>query len=364
MEKLVRRAGIVSIGKYAPSNVVSNFDLEKLGIDTSDEWIRTRTGINERRIVNNGTRQSDMSLHASREALMRVGWSPSDLDLIIVATVTPDFIFPASANTLAAKLGAIGVPSYDLMNACSGFIYALNHGVTAIESGRADRVLVVGSELMSSITNWQDRTTAVLFGDGAGAVLLEQVEEPYGFNGFILGSDGRYGDLLYMPGGGSVNPASHETVENRSHFVHMNGGEVFKLAVRKMGEVSIDLLRKEGISPAELGCFIPHQANIRIIDATTKRLNLRPDQIFNNIQKYGNTTAATIPIAMYEAEEEGRLVKGDWVLSVTFGAGLTWGGTLMRWAIDKLPDGISSMDEDSVFDSYDRLKPGKDFHRL
>jgi 3-oxoacyl-[acyl-carrier-protein] synthase-3 len=344
---------------------VTNFDLEEMGIDTSDDWIRTRTGIHERRIVTNGLRQSDLSLHASREALMRVGWSPDDLDLIIVATVTPDHIFPASANTLAAKLGAVGVGSFDLVNACSGFIYGIFQASAAIESGRANRVLVVGSEIMSSILDWEDRATCVLFGDGAAAVCLEAVEEPYGFRDFILGSDGRYGDLLYMPGGGSAMPASNDSIDRRQHFIKMNGGEVFKFAVKKMKEVSEELLERAGITPEDIGVFIPHQANIRIIDACTKRLGLKKHQVVTNIHKYGNTTSATIPTAIYEAEAEGRINKGDWILLVTFGAGLTWGGTLMQWAVDKLPSGTSFMSDDAAYDSYSSsLRPGQDFNRL
>lgn len=359
-----KHAGIVSIGKYMPPAVLTNFDLEEI-VDTSNEWIIERTGIRERHIVRNGERQSDLSLNASREALARVGWSPSDLDLVVVGTVTPDHIFPSSANMLAGKLGVIGPPSFDVLAACSGFMYSLFLAVCAIESGRAKRVLVVGSEIMTSITNWEDRSTCVLFGDGAGAVLLEEVDEPYGIVDITIGSDGRHFDLLNMPAGGSAHPATHETVEKNMHKLHMQGQETYKLAVKSMLRVSRDLMERFNVSSEELGCFIGHQANLRIIDAVTKRLHLAPEQIFNNIERYGNTTSATIPTCLYEAEMQGRIQKGDWVLLVSFGAGLTWSGALVKWAVDPLPiieDGVAA---DVVSDKYSqKLKPGREWPRL
>ncbi|HDS30156.1 MAG TPA: ketoacyl-ACP synthase III [Firmicutes bacterium] len=359
-KKIVRRAGIVSVGKYMPPNVVTNFDLEKI-VDTSDEWIRERTGIIERHMVKNGEKQSDLALIASREALARAGWSPKDLDMIIVGTVTPDHIFPSSANLLAGKLGAIGAPSYDVLAACSGFLYSLWQGVVAIESGRADRVLVVGSEIMSTLINWEDRSTCVLFGDGAGVVLLKAVDAPYGIHDMEIGSDGRFYDLLHMKAGGSAYPATHETVEKRMHTLYMEGSEVFKLAVRKMTEISESLLERNRIRPEQLGCFIAHQANIRIIDSTTKRLRLKPNQVYNNIDKYGNTTSATIPTCLYEAEEQGMIKKGDWVLLISFGAGLTWGGILMKWAVDRLPK-TEEVAVDTVSDVLStKLRPGGDW---
>jgi 3-oxoacyl-[acyl-carrier-protein] synthase-3 len=281
-----------------------------------------------------------------------------------VGTVTPDHIFPSSANTLAGKLGVIGPPSFDVLAACSGFIYALYQAVCSIESGRADRVLVVGSEVMSSIFDWEDRATCVLFGDGAGAVLLEPVREPLGIVDMILGSDGRHYDILNMPAGGSALPASHETIDKHQHYLKMNGAEVFKLAVRQMGDVSTTLLGRNRLRPQDISCFIAHQANARIIEATAKRLGLRPNQVYNNIDKYANTTSATIPTCLYEAEAEGRIRKGDWVLLVTFGAGLTWGGILMRWAARRLPKGELPKTPDTASDFLpDRLRPGREWEQ-
>ncbi len=345
-----------------PKTVLTNRDLEEI-VDTSDDWIVERTGIRERRVARNGERQSDLGHMASREALARAGWDAEDLDMIIVATVTPDYIVPSSANTLAGKLGAIGAASSDTLAACSGFLYAMYQGVTAIESGRADRVLVVGSELMTTITNWGDRSTCVLFGDGAGAILLAPVPEPLGVVDMLLGSDGRYEELLRMRAGGSAFPASHETVDKGWHYLEMEGPEVFKLAVRSMLQVSSTLLERNRIKPSRLGCFIGHQANLRIIEAVTKRLGLKPSQVYNNIDRYGNTTSATIPTCIYEAEMEGKIRKGDWVLLVSFGAGLTWAGILLRWAVGRLPrlEEKAALPSDTAVDTYpDRLKPGRD----
>jgi 3-oxoacyl-[acyl-carrier-protein] synthase-3 len=362
--KPVRRVQVVSIGKYMPPDILTNADLEKI-VDTTDEWITERTGIKERHIVKNGLRQSDLSLNASREALARVGWSPTDLDVIVVGTVTPDQIFPSSANILAGKLGAIGVPSWDVLAACSGFMYALYQGIVSIESGRADRALVVGSEVMTSIVNWEDRSTCVLFGDGASALLLEATEEPYGIWDIEIGSDGRYPKLLYMLGGGSAYPPTHETVDKKYSTLRMEGQETFKVAVRTMLKVSNEIMQRNDIKVEDIGVYIAHQANLRIIEAVTNKLGLRPDQVYNNISKYGNTTSATIPSCLYEAEMIGKIKKGDWVLLVSFGAGLTWAGALIKWGIDKLPllsDELESID--SVTEIYsDRLKPGRDWQR-
>lgn len=362
-DRKIRRAGIVSVGQYVPETVLSNLDLEKM-VDTSDDWIVERTGIRQRHVVQNGQYQSDLALRASREALARAGWSPRDLDYIVVGTVTPDHIFPCSANILGAKLGAVGVPSYDVLAACSGFLYALHQATAAIEAGRVRRALVVGSEAMSSIIDWEDRTTCVIFGDAAGAVLLEAVSEPFGIVDMILGSDGRHQKILHMPAGGSACPASHETVEKRQHFVRMEGREVFKLAVRKMGEVGEELLTRNRVRPSQLGCFIAHQANSRIVDATAKRLKLKPQQVYSNIQRYGNTTAATIPTCIYEAEAEGKIKRGDWVLLVSFGAGLTWAGVLMKWAVKPLPKLEEEVLAGMAYDSYsEELKPGRGWPR-
>jgi len=359
----VSRAAIVSVGKYMPPDILTNQDLERI-VDTSDDWITARTGIKQRRIVRNGQRQSDLAEKASREALTRIGWSADDLDMIVVGTVTPDHIFPSSANTLGAKLGAIGVPSFDVLAACSGFMYAFYQGVTAIESGRAERVLVVGSEVMSSITDWTNRSTCVLFGDGAGAVLLEATDGPNGIIDMEMGSDGRYFNILHMKAGGSAHPPSHETVDKGWHVVEMEGQETFKLAVRQMYETAKDLLDRNRVKPTRLGLFIGHQANLRIIDAVTKRLKLRPNQVYNNIERYGNTTSATIPSCIYEAEAEGRIRKGDWMLLVSFGAGLTWGGALMKWAVNPLPKIKPIEDDELPYETYpDRLRPGREWQK-
>ncbi len=347
---------------YMPPKVLTNFDLEKM-VDTTDEWIRERTGVCERRLAVNGECQSDLSALASREALARVGWDPKDLDAIVVGTVTPDHIFPSSANMLAGKLGAIGTPSYDVLAACSGFMYALWQGIMTIESGRADKVLVVGSEIMNRIIDWDDRATCVLFGDGAGAVLLEAVEEPYGVMDIEIGSDGRYYDLLHMEAGGSTYPSSHESVEKDMHYLRMAGAEVYKLAVRKMTEVSKVLMERNNVKPEDISCFITHQANARISEATAKRLKLKPEQLYSNINRYGNTTSATIPTCIYEAEAEGRIKKGDCVLLASFGAGLTWAGILMRWAADPLPkyeENYAAMAMESL---PEKLKPIRDWNR-
>lgn len=347
-----------------PSRVLTNADLEKM-VDTSDEWIVERTGIRERRIVANGELQSDLSFFASKEALDRIGYESEQIDQIIVATVTPDHIFPSSSNTLAAKLGVIGPPSVDIVAACSGFIYALHFGVCAIESGRADRVLVVGSEVMSSIVDWKDRNTCVLFGDAAGAVLLEPVDHRYGIFDIYIGSDGREDQILKMEAGGSALPASYETVEKRQHFVKMNGPEVFKIAVRKMDEVASLLLERNRLKPHDVRLFIFHQANLRIIEAVGKRLGIKPSQLYNNIESYGNTTSATIPTCLYEAEAEKRIRRGDLVMVVTFGAGLTWGGALMRWAIKPLPKSstVSARDQQASDYYSDRLRPDREWRK-
>jgi 3-oxoacyl-[acyl-carrier-protein] synthase III len=361
--RIVRRAGIVSLGRYMPSRVLTNADLETM-VDTTNEWILERTGIRERRLVREGEHQSDLAFKACREALDRVGVKPSEIDQVIVATVTPDHIFPSSANTLAGKLGIIGAPSNDITAACSGFVYALHQGVCAVECGRANRVLVVGSEVMSKIVDWNDRNTCVLFGDGAAAVLIEPVREPYGIVDITIGSDGRYYDILHMSAGGSDLPASHDTVNKRQHYLSMSGPEVFKLAVRQMGDVAATLLERNRLRPHDLSCFIAHQANERILEATAKRIKLRPNQVFNNIQWYGNTTSATIPSCMYDAESIGMIKRGGWVMIVTFGGGLTWGGALMRWAAPKLPKPEPELSGQSASEIYsDSLKPGQDWNR-
>ena len=348
-----------------PSRVLTNADLERI-VDTSDEWIVERTGIRERRLIEDGQRQSDLGNYAAQEALDRAGVRPDQVDLVIVGTVTPDHSFPSSANTIAGKLGIVGPPSFDITAACSGFAYAMHQGVCAVESGRADRVLVIGSEVMSSIVDWSNRNTCVLFGDGAGAVLLEEVREPFGIVDIVIGSDGRdrYYEILNMPAGGSAMPPSRDTVENGLHYLRMNGSEVYKLAVKNMCDISNMLMRRNRLRASDIGCFVAHQANLRIIEASAKRLGLKPSQVYTNIQRYGNTTSATIPTALYEAEAEGKIRRGSWVLCVTFGAGLTWGGFLMRWAVRPLPKPAALAGARAASDSYlEQLRPDRDWER-
>jgi 3-oxoacyl-[acyl-carrier-protein] synthase-3 len=302
-------------------------------VETTDEWILTRTGIRERHVVDKGVATSDLATEAAKCALAHRGLKPADLDAIIVATVTPDMFFPATACLVQHKLGAPGVWGFDLSAACSAFVYALQAGAKFVESGAHKKVMVIGSDVMSSILDYTDRATCILFGDGAGAVILEPAEDGVGILDFQHEIDGSGGCSLYMPGGGSLNPSTHETVDKKMHVVHQDGQAVFKFAVRKMGEVCETLLKRNGVTAKDIDCFIPHQANQRIIKATADRLGLNPESIIINIDRYGNTTAATIPLAMHTAVEEGRLKKGDLVLLASVGAGFTVGATLLRWTI-------------------------------
>jgi 3-oxoacyl-[acyl-carrier-protein] synthase III len=326
-----RRAAITSLGLCVPERVVTNADLEKI-VDTSDEWIRTRTGIEERRYVEPGTPTSELALRAAREALERRGIAPGEVELIIVATVTPDMVFPATACVLQDKLKATGAWGFDISAACSGFVYALTLGAQFVQNGAHRKVLVVGADVMTSILDFQDRTTCILFGDGAGAVLLEPAEDGTGVLDFLNEVDGSGGCYLNMPAGGSLRPASHETVEKRMHFVRQEGPHVFKYAVRKFAEASLRILERNGFGPEQLDLFVAHQANVRIIDAAMARLGLPEEKVVKNIHKYGNTTAATIPLALGTALDEGRLEKGDLVLLAAVGAGFTVGATLLRWS--------------------------------
>ncbi|MBI4456201.1 MAG: ketoacyl-ACP synthase III [Acidobacteria bacterium] len=328
-----RNAKITAVGKYLPEKRLNNIDLENL-VETSDSWIVERTGILERRIVSNGQTNSDMAAAAARRILEERQMGADEIDLIIVATVTPDMFFPSTACVLQEKIGATRAWGFDLLGACSGFLYALASGAQFISTGTYQKVLIVGSDVMSSIINFRDRATCVLFGDGAGAVLLEPTEkDEEGIFDFLLKSDGRGGKFLYMPAGGSLNPASHETIDRNMHYVHQDGRQVFKLAIKGMVEVSREILERHGYTGADLALYVPHQANLRIIQASVEKLNLRPDQVMVNIQKYANTTAGTIPICLAEAREENRLKKGDLVLLTSFGAGLTWGSILLRWEL-------------------------------
>lgn len=327
------RAQITALGTYVPPRVLTNNDFAKM-VDTSDEWIRTRTGIRERHIVDNGVATSDLAVEAARSALAERKIEASEIEAIIVATVTPDMLFPATACLVQYKLGMKGAWGFDLSAACSAFVYALQTGAQFVSTGTHKKVLVIGSDVMSSILDYSDRATSILFGDGAGAVIVEPAaNHTDGIIDSVHEIDGSGGCSLYMPGGGSLHPSTHETVDKKMHFVHQDGQAVFKYAVRKMGEVCERLLKRNGVNPAAIDCFIPHQANQRIIKATAERLGLRPESVIINIDRYGNTTAATIPLAMGTARQEGKLKKGDLVLLASVGAGFTVGATLLRWTI-------------------------------
>jgi 3-oxoacyl-[acyl-carrier-protein] synthase-3 len=325
------RASITSLGRYVPDRVMSNADLEKI-VDTNDEWIRTRTGIQERRIVEPGTPTSELAARAAREALEKRGIAASELDLIIVATVTPDMIFPATACILQEKLKATKAWGFDISAACSGFLYALTMGAQFIESGAHKKVLVIGADVMTSILDYGDRTTCVLFGDGAGAVLLEPSAAGDGLIDYLHEVDGAGSCHLYMAAGGSLRPASHETVDKKMHFVRQDGAHVFKYAVRKFAETSRALLERNGVTTEQVDCFVAHQANIRIIEAAQERLGLPDAKVVKNIHRFGNTTAATIPLALGTGLEEKKLKGGDLLLMASVGAGFTVGSALVRWS--------------------------------
>lgn len=321
---------ITGLATFVPAKILRNSDFEKL-VDTTNEWILDRTGIEERHIVEKGTATSDLSAEAVKKLLAQKNLTPDDIDLLIIATVTPDMFFPSTACLVQHKIGATRLWGFDLSGACSGFLYALNTGAQFVQAGTCKRVVVVGADVMSSIINYQDRSTCVLFGDGAGAVLLEPCEEGQGIIDFMGEIDGAGGEHLNMPAGGSLCPASHETVEKKMHYVHQQGQQVFKYAVKKMGEYSTLLLERNGIPFEQVDLFIAHQANLRIINATAERLNLSDDKVIRNIHKYGNTTAATIPLAMQDAIAQGKLRPGSTVLLAAVGAGYTVGSMVLRW---------------------------------
>ena len=326
------RAKISALATYVPPRILSNSDLEKM-VETSDEWITSRTGIRERHIVDKGTATSDLAVAAAQKALAERGLTPNDVEAIVVGTVTPDMLFPSTACVVQHKLGAKGAWGFDLSAACSAFVYALQAGAQFIATGAHKKVLVIGADVMSSIIDYTDRATCVIFGDGAGAVLLEPAEDDsVGLIDFMHEIDGSGGCALYMPGGGSLHPSTHETVEKKMHYVHQDGQAVFKYAVRKMADLCEKILQRNGIKGSDIDAFIPHQANRRIITATADRLKLKPESVIINIDRYGNTTAATIPLAMETAREEGKLKKGSLVLLASVGAGFTTGVTLLRWA--------------------------------
>ncbi len=330
----LQRVKISALGTYVPPRLLTNADLEKM-VETSNDWIMSRVGIKERHIAEKGVGTSDLAAEAARRALAQRGIEASELDAIIVATVTPDMMFPATACLVQDKIGAQNVWGFDLQAGCSQFVYALQVGAQFVQTGAHKKVMVIGADIMSSIIDYTDRATCVLFGDGAGAVILEPVSEEDGDVGlidFMHEVDGAGGCSLFMPAGGSLNPASHKTVDKRMHYVHQDGAAVFKFAVRKMSEACVGILQRNRLTGDNIDLMIPHQANLRIIQATAERLKLPPEKVLINIERYGNTTGATIPLAMYTAIEEGRLKKGDLVLLAAVGAGFTVGTTLLRWA--------------------------------
>ncbi|OLD65170.1 MAG: 3-oxoacyl-ACP synthase [Acidobacteria bacterium 13_1_40CM_2_68_10] len=325
-----RRAVIRGTGSALPDRVLTNADLEKM-VDTSDDWIATRTGIRERRIAADDEYMSQFATRAAEQALSSAGLPASQVDLIICATVTPDMPIPATACIVQDRLGATGAAAFDLAAGCSGFIYALAVAERFVASGDYRAILVIGAELLSKFTDWRDRATCVLFGDGAGAVVLTPGEAPYGVLATSMHADGSMADFIYVPAGGTREPASERTVAERRHFIRMRGNETFKMAVRSMEETSRAVLEKAGLTPQDVNLFIPHQANRRIIDAVGSRLGLREDQVYVNIERVGNTSAASIPVALDEAMRKGLVRKGDNLLFAAFGTGLTWGAAVCTW---------------------------------
>jgi 3-oxoacyl-[acyl-carrier-protein] synthase III len=323
-------AAITAVGGFVPEDKLTNADLEKM-VDTNDEWIRTRTGISERRILKGeGKGTSDMGAPAVLELCRKRGIDPSEIDCLICCTVTPDMVFPATANILCNKIGAVNAWGYDLQAACSGFLYGVTSGAMYIESGRFKKVVVVGTDKMSAIVDYSDRTTSVLFGDGAGAVLLEPNYDGYGVLDSILRSDGSGAAYLHMKAGGSVKPSSIETVTAKEHYIYQEGQAVFKFAVKGMADVSAELLERNKLSGDDIAWLVPHQANKRIIDATANRMGLASEKVMLNIERYGNTTSGTIPLCLWEWEKQ--LNKGDLIVLAAFGGGFTWGATLVKWA--------------------------------
>jgi 3-oxoacyl-[acyl-carrier-protein] synthase-3 len=324
-------AKITGVAGYLPPRVMTNADFEKI-VETTDEWIRTRTGIRERHVVDKGVASSHLATEAARLVLAQTKTSPEEIELIVVASVTPDMMFPATACLVEDRLGAKNAWGFDLSAACSGFTYALTVGAQFVSAGTHKKVLVIGSDAMSTILDYKDRATCVLFGDGAGAVLLEPSAPEEGIIDFLHDVDGSGGAFLYMPGGGSLHPPTHETIDKNMHVVHQEGSQVFKYAVRRMSEIAVTLLERNGFSKDDLALVVPHQANLRIIRATQERLGIDDSKIMINIDRYGNTTGGTIPLGLRDAVCEHRVKKGDLVLLVAVGAGYTAGGMLLRWA--------------------------------
>ena len=323
--------GITGIGSAVPDKVITNDDLSKM-VDTSDEWIRTRTGIRERRVVDENTATSDLCTEAAKIALKDANVDAKDIDLIIVATVTSDMAFPSTACIVQKNIGAINAAAFDMSVGCSGFLYGIATGSNFIKSGAYKKVLVIGAEVLSKIIDWEDRTTCVLFGDGAGACILEECDDGYGIISYDLGADGENGHFLTQPAGGSRMPASIETVEKRLHYVHMDGGEVFKFAVRAMESTSLEALKRADMELEDIDFLIPHQANQRIIKSAAKRLKIPNDRVYINLDRYGNMSSASIPVALDEVYQKGLIKKGDKILLVAFGAGLTWASVILKWS--------------------------------
>jgi 3-oxoacyl-[acyl-carrier-protein] synthase III len=325
-------AKITGVAGYVPPRVMTNFDMEKI-TDTTDEWIRTRTGITERHYADPGVASSHLGTEAARKLLTAKGVSPDEIEMIVLATVTPDMFFPSTACLIQDRLGASKAWGFDVSAACSGFVYALTVGAQFVGAGTHKKVLVIGSDVMTSILDFKDRATCVLFGDGAGAVLVEPAtSDSEGILDFLNDVDGSGGCHLYMPAGGSLNPSSHETVDKRMHYVHQEGAQVFKYAVRRMSELAVEILERNGLKSSDLALVVPHQANLRIIRAMQERLGVDDSKILINIDHFGNTTAATIPLGLMDALEQKRIRKGDLVLLISVGAGYTTGAMLMRWA--------------------------------
>ena len=327
----VQRAKISAVGHFLPEDRLTNFDLEKM-VETNDEWIRTRTGISERRILKDPDKATSyMAAKAAEEALDSAGVSPEEIDIIVVATVTPDYLFPATACLVQEKIGAKNAFAFDISAACSGFIYALTTGASFIQGGTAKKVLVIGADKMSSILDYSDRTTCILFGDGAGAVLLEVSDDETGVIDSIHYTEGDTNCSLYQPAGGSLRPATHETVDARMHSIRQEGRAVFKKATMGMADVSLEIMKKNNLAPEDVAWLVPHQANLRIIDATANRMGISSEKVMINIDRYGNTTAATIPLCLYDWKDQ--LSKGDNLVLAAFGGGFTWGSVYVKWSL-------------------------------
>jgi 3-oxoacyl-[acyl-carrier-protein] synthase-3 len=328
----LKQAGVLGVAYSVPQNILTNKDLEKM-VDTSDEWITERTGIKERRIAGSGEATSDMSIDAGVKALHRAGLKAQDIDLVIVCTLSPDTLFPSTACIVQDKIGAVNAGAFDLSAGCSGFVYGISVACQMVGAGAYKKILVIGAETLSRFLNWKDRNTCVIFADGAGAAVVGEVPDGYGYINSVLGSDGSGGKFITMPAGGTRMPATAETVANNLHSIHMDGSEVFKFASRIVPKVALDVLKDTGVAVGDIDIVIPHQANVRIIKSAAKRLGLPVEKFYVNIERYGNTSAASVGIALAEAWENGRLRKGDDVLLIGFGSGLTWAGCIIKWYV-------------------------------